>query len=83
MLQQTSCIASLVVACVVSLGCQHAYLLQTLRRRIDVLSKQKSDIKSSLAAAKSSCEHKDDDNSCIKSQIKVAMHPLPFAANVL
>ena len=46
--------------------------MQTLRRRIDVLSKQKSDIKASLAAAKSSCDSKAGDNDSLKSQIKVS-----------
>lgn len=46
-------------------------MLQTLRRRIDVLSKQKSDIKASLTAAKSSCESKSGDNESLRSQIKV------------
>jgi len=46
-------------------------VLQTLRRRIDVLSKQKSDIKASLTAAKSSCESKSGDNDSLRSQIKV------------
>ncbi len=46
-------------------------MLQTLRRRIDVLSKQKSDIKASLTAAKSSCESKSGDNDSLRSQIKV------------
>ena len=46
-------------------------MLQTLRRRIDLLSKQKSDIKTSLVAAKSSCEGRADDNDVLKAQIKV------------
>ncbi|KAL0052512.1 hypothetical protein WJX82_003279 [Trebouxia sp. C0006] len=44
--------------------------VETLRRRIDVLSKQKSDIKASLTAAKSSCESKSGDNESLRSQIK-------------
>lgn len=47
-------------------------VLQTLRRRIDLLSKQKSDTKASLAAVKSSCEGKADDNNNLKAQIKVS-----------
>ena len=46
-------------------------VLQTLRRRIDVLSKQKSNIKASLSAAKSGCESKAEDNGSLRSQIKV------------
>lgn len=46
-------------------------VLQTLRRRIDVLSKQKSDLKASLTAAKSSYESKSGDNDSLISQIKV------------
>ncbi|DBA86194.1 TPA: hypothetical protein ACH3X1_005701 [Trebouxia sp. C0004] len=44
--------------------------VETLRRRIDVLSKQKSDIKASMTAAKSSCESKAGDNDSLRSQIK-------------
>lgn len=47
--------------------------MQTLRRRIDLLSKQKSDIRTSLVAAKSSCEAKTDDNEFLQAQIKVSL----------
>lgn len=57
----------------VLLSCAHQQLslLQALRRRIDLLSKQKSDTKATLAAAKSSCEGKADENDTLKAQIKV------------
>ncbi|KAL3157768.1 hypothetical protein ABBQ32_012194 [Trebouxia sp. C0010 RCD-2024] len=44
--------------------------VEALRRRIDLLSKQKSDTKATLAAAKSSCEGKADENDTLKAQIK-------------
>lgn len=58
-------------------------MLQTLRRRIDLLSKQKSDIRTSLAAAKSSCEGKADDNDFLNAQIKVSfLHTTtPYISN--
>lgn len=52
---------------------QQLSMLQALRRRIDLLSKQKSDTKTSLAAAKSSCEGKADENGTLKAQIKVTL----------
>ena len=53
--------------------CKQLFYMQTLRRRIDLLSKQKSDIRTSLVAAKSSCEGKADDNEFLKAQIKVSL----------
>ena len=47
------------------------HALQNLRRRIDVLSKQKSDMRASVAAAKSTCESKASDNEDLRAQVQV------------
>ena len=59
-----------------------ACLLQTLRRRIDGLSKQKSDTKASLAEAKASCDNKADANCSLKSQIRVGSLHLLRSVNL-